>query len=114
MKTNAMGRLTGILVGMLTVLLLSSAPGARAQGSRKDDIVFGPSGHPVAGATITVCVATATGTPCAPLATIYTDATLTVTAPNPFQGDGIGNYPFYAPGVPVAVATHTVIVAPAT
>src|ERR1700723_480589 len=70
---------------------------AAAQGSRRDDIVFGPAGHPVAGATVRVCQATATGTPCAPLATIYTDATLTVAAPNPFQADGIGNYHFYAP-----------------
>lgn len=69
----------------------------RAQGSRRDDIIFGPSGHPIAGATIRVCQPTATGTPCTPLATIYTDATLTVTTPNPFQADGIGNYHFYAP-----------------
>jgi hypothetical protein len=68
-----------------------------AQGSRKDDIVFGPSGHPVAGATVTVCQPTATGTPCSPLAAIFTDATLTVPAANPFQTDGIGNYHFYAP-----------------
>jgi Pectate lyase superfamily protein len=72
-------------------------PQAHAQGSRKDDIVFGPSGHPVANATVQVCQAGATGTPCAPLATIYTDATLTVAAPNPFQTDGLGNYHFYAP-----------------
>ena len=84
-------------ITMLFVSLALLAPLARSQGSRKDDIVFGPSGHPVAGATITVCQATATGTPCSPLATIYTDATLTTTAPNPFQGDGIGNYHFYAP-----------------
>jgi hypothetical protein len=70
---------------------------AAAQGSRKDDIVFGPSGHPIAGATVRVCQPTATGIPCTPLATIYTDATLTVAAPNPFQADGIGNYHFYAP-----------------
>jgi hypothetical protein len=75
------------------------APSARAQGSRKDDIVFGPSGHPVSDATIRVCASTATGTPCTPLATIYTDATLTVPASNPFQSDGIGNYHFYAPDV---------------
>jgi hypothetical protein len=73
------------------------APALAAQGSRKDDIVFGPSGHPVAGATVTVCQATATGTPCSPLATIYTDATLTTPSANPFQTDGIGNYHFYAP-----------------
>jgi hypothetical protein len=73
------------------------APAANAQGSRKDDIVFGPEGHPVGNATVTVCQSTATGTPCSPLATIYTDATLNVPAPNPFQSDGIGNYHFYAP-----------------
>ncbi|MGH9738696.1 MAG: glycosyl hydrolase family 28-related protein [Candidatus Acidiferrales bacterium] len=73
------------------------APCAFAQGSRKDDIVFGPSGHPIANATVRVCQSGATGTPCTPLATIYTDATLTVDAPNPFQTDGIGNYHFYAP-----------------
>ncbi|HXQ24894.1 MAG TPA: glycosyl hydrolase family 28-related protein [Candidatus Acidoferrales bacterium] len=73
------------------------APLAHAQGSRHDDIVFGPGGHPVAGATVRVCTPSATGTPCSPLATIYTDATLTVPAMNPFQADGIGNYHFYAP-----------------
>jgi hypothetical protein len=81
----------------LALLFALSAPAARAQGSRKDDIVFGPTGHPIAGATIRVCAATATGTPCTPLATIYTDATLATTTANPFQGDGIGNYHFYAP-----------------
>ncbi|MGH9690059.1 MAG: beta strand repeat-containing protein [Candidatus Acidiferrales bacterium] len=77
--------------------LAAAAPGALAQGSRKDDIIFGPSGHPVAGATVRVCQPAATGTPCLPLATIYTDATLTVPSANPFQADGIGNYHFYAP-----------------
>jgi len=70
---------------------------ARGQGSRKDDIVLTASGHPVPGATILVCQTGATGTPCSPVATIYTDATLTVATPNPFLSDGIGNYHFYAP-----------------
>ncbi|MGH9560919.1 MAG: glycosyl hydrolase family 28-related protein, partial [Terracidiphilus sp.] len=82
---------------VVAIALACIAPAARAQGSRKDDIVFGPSGHPVANATIRVCQSGATGTPCTPLATIYTDATMTVSAPNPFQSDGIGNYHFYAP-----------------
>jgi len=77
--------------------VVAIAPSALAQGSRHDDIVFGPSGHPIANATVQVCQAGAIGTPCSPLATIYTDATLTVAAPNPFQTDGIGNYHFYAP-----------------
>ena len=81
----------------LVALVAPLAPVAHAQGSRRDDIVFGPGGHPVSGATVTVCQASATGTPCAPLATLYTDATLTVPAANPLQTDGIGNYHFYAP-----------------
>ena len=40
------------------------AASAVAQGSRKDDVVFGPTGHPVANATVMVCMPTATGTPC--------------------------------------------------
>jgi hypothetical protein len=80
-----------------TLAFACLAAAAGAQGSRKDDIVFGPSGHPIAGATVRICQPTATGIPCMPLATIYTDATLTVSAPNPFQADGIGNYHFYAP-----------------
>ena len=101
-KTSATGKgkaffsTTAALLLAAITLATMAAPAARAQGSRKDDIVFGPAGHPVSGPTITVCAPTATGTPCSPLAAIYTDATLTVPAPNPFQGDGIGNYHFYA------------------
>jgi len=78
------------------LLAAAAAPALHAQGSRKDDIVFGPDGHPVSGATVRVCQPTATGTPCTPLAAIYTDATLSVASANPFQTDGIGNYHFYA------------------
>ena len=94
--TSAAVRFFTIIALALTMGGLAS-PAANAQGSRRDDVVFGPAGHPIAGATIRVCQATATGTPCAPLATLYTDATLTTTSPNPFQADGIGNYHFYAP-----------------
>jgi Pectate lyase superfamily protein len=110
------------LLGSLA-LLGAAAPSVHAQGSRKDDIDFGPAGHPVAGATIRVCQSTATGTPCSPLATIYTDATLATAAANPFQGDGIGNYHFYAPagrymvqitgpGISGAITNPDVILAP--
>ncbi len=85
------------IVALTLVIAAIAAPSARAQGSRRDDVVFGPSGHPIAGATVRVCQAAATGTPCSPLAALYTDATLTTTSPNPFQADGIGNYHFYAP-----------------
>lgn len=97
MKTNATARFIGFVIAMLMLWPFLGAPSVEAQGSRKDDVVFGPTGHPISGATVTVCLPIATGTPCTPLATIYTDATLTVTSPNPFQTDGIGNYHFYAP-----------------
>jgi hypothetical protein len=96
-KQNGAVKKTVLAVALTFAAFVCLAGPAAAQGSRKDDIVFGPSGHPIAGATVTVCQPTATGTPCAPLATIYTDATMTVVAPNPFQADGIGNYHFYAP-----------------
>jgi len=69
---------------------------AWAQGSRHDDIVVGAAGHALAAATVTVCVATATGIPCSRLAQLYMDDTLSVAAPNPLQTDGLGNYHFYA------------------
>jgi hypothetical protein len=96
---NRIGAMRKIIVAatLAFAALACLATPAGAQGSRKDDIVFGPSGHPIAGATVRICQPTATGIPCLPLATIYTDATLTVSAPNPFQADGIGNYHFYAP-----------------
>ena len=81
---------------VIIIFLATSAPLAFAQGSRKDDIAFGGNGRPLAGATVTVCTSGATGTPCSPLAALYTDATLTVPAPNPLQADGLGNYHFYA------------------
>jgi hypothetical protein len=96
-KQNSAVKKTILAVALTCAVFVCLAGPAAAQGSRKDDIVFGPSGHPIAGATITVCQPTATGIPCTPLATIYTDATLTAAAPNPFQTDGIGNYHFYAP-----------------
>jgi hypothetical protein len=81
---------------ILICVLLANVSSARAQGSRKDDIAFGASGRPIAGATITVCLNSATSTPCSPLATLYTDATLSTPSPNPFQADGLGDYHFYA------------------
>jgi hypothetical protein len=91
------GKILGRIRLVAAVLVpLCVASSGWAQGSRKDDVVFGPQGRPAAGATITVCAASATGTPCSPLASLYTDATLTVSSPNPFTTDGLGNYHFYA------------------
>jgi hypothetical protein len=74
----------------------AAAPGARAQGSRKDDIVFNAQGRPMAGASVRVCTSAATGQPCTPLALIYSDPALTQALANPTTTDGLGNYTFYA------------------
>src|SRR5579863_7961627 len=85
---------------ILAALFCAAGPWAantRAQGSRKDDVVFNSRGQPLAGATIRVCTAGATATPpCTPLALIYSDVALTQALANPTTSDGMGNYNFYA------------------
>jgi hypothetical protein len=80
------------------IFAFGGASSARAQGTRKDDVVFGPQGKPVSGATIAVCTqpAVTTTTPCSPLASIFSDAALTQPITQPFKTDGLGNYHFYA------------------
>src|SRR2546422_6543507 len=84
----------------ILALALHVVPGAvapaRAQGSRKDDIVFNSRGVPLAGASVRVCLMPASGQPCTPLALIYSDAALTQALANPTTTDGLGNYFFYA------------------
>ncbi len=81
---------------ILVLLVLCTATPARAQGSRKDDLVLNARGLPMAGATIRVCTAAATGQPCTPLANIFSDPALTQALANPTATDGLGNYSFYA------------------
>jgi hypothetical protein len=86
-----------ILRRFILLALLLALPGiACAQGSRKDDIVLNRYGQPVAGASVTVCASGATGTPCTPLAGIFSDVGLTQPLANPLTSDGQGNYHFYA------------------
>ena len=84
----------------LLALVLHVLPGAvgpaRAQGTRKDDIVFNSRGIPLAGATVRICAMPATGQPGTPLALIYSDPGLTQALANPATTDGLGNYFFYA------------------
>jgi hypothetical protein len=104
-KQNSAVKKTILAVALTFTVFVCLAGLAAAQGSRKDDLVFGPSGHPIAGATITVCQPTATGIPCTPLATIYTDATLTVAAPNPTAAAATGGS--LAAGTYYATVTST-------
>ncbi len=73
-------------------LLVSVA--ALGQGSIYYNQVRNSSGTLVSGATVRICQAGATGTPCMPLATIYTNQTLTTTASNPLTSDSSGNFTF--------------------
>src|SRR5580658_597673 len=77
-------------------IVLGGPDSVRAQGSRKDDVVFNAQGRPMAGATVRVCTSAATGQPCSPLALIYSDPALTQALANPTSTDGLGNYTFYA------------------
>jgi len=81
---------------ILLAVLLAVPFVAHAQGSRKDDIVLNRFGQPVAGASVAVCTSGATGTPCSPLASIFSDVALTQALANPITADGQGNYHFYA------------------
>ena len=88
------------------VAVVCSASALWGQGSCRDDVAMTQgvvSGStvlmPAPSATIRVCTAGATGTPCLPLETIYTDDTLTTTTTNPFSADGNGNFRVcHAPG----------------
>ncbi len=85
-------------VGCLLTSLLAGASPLHAQGTRKDDIVLGPRGTPVAGATVAVCTqpANTSTKPCTPLANLYSNSALTLPIANPITADGLGNYHFYA------------------
>src|SRR6202051_5086926 len=94
-----MTRLTRHLLGVAVFtgfVVAACGVNARAQGSRKDDIVFNAQGRPMAGSGVRVCTASATGQPCTPLAAIYSDSGLTQALANPTSTDGLGNYNFYA------------------
>ena len=66
-------------------------------GQRYDNIALSTQGKPIPGASVAVCSqpATTSGTPCSPLATLYTDKTFTTTTTNPVTADINGNYHFY-------------------
>ncbi len=83
---------------IFAAFLLASVP-AFGQASAYHDIVLSGSGQPLAGATITVCLSTGTGTPCGPTVTLYGDAAETPSKEilNPTATDGLGNVSFWVP-----------------
>lgn len=67
---------------------------------RKDDVAFGADAtgflRVLPGATVRVCPNHVVPVPCPSPSTVYTDATRSTTASNPFNADLYGNYHFYA------------------
>jgi len=84
------------IVACAAVAIFLCVGTACAQGSRKDDIVLNGQGRPMAGAAVRVCTSAATGQPCSPLASLFSDSGLTQALANPIATDGLGNYSFYA------------------
>src|SRR6202453_2795458 len=80
-------------------VFLMIAGSVQAQGTLTQSDVRSTPGPVVPGATVTICTSTASLTvlPCFPLATIYTNAAMTVQSVNPLTADGNGNYSYYAP-----------------
>lgn len=78
---------------IVAALLLASSLGF-GQGVRYQNVVLFHAGfsHP----NIRVCTEPATGSPCTPLASIFSDAAMTQPLSNPFTGDANGNFAFYA------------------
>lgn len=79
---------------LLAAALFLSSCFAFGQGVRYENIVLGPVGIP--NPTVRVCTEPATGTPCSPIASIFSDSGLTNPLANPFTGDANGNFAFYA------------------
>ena len=71
--------------------------------------VVDSQGRPRAGASVTICTSAGAGIPCSPLASIFTDAGLTIAAANPQTTDGLGNLPtiYAAPGTYKYTVTGT-------
>lgn len=81
---------------LLSLFFCLCASAAYAQGVRYDQVVLTDTGRPANSATVRVCSAGSTGTPCTPTASIFTNQALSVPASNPFTTDSRGNYGFYA------------------
>jgi hypothetical protein len=87
---------------LLLALLCLLPTMALSQGAKYSDYTIDSNGHAVGGIQIRVCATSSPSTPpptspCAPLATLYTDQTLINAASNPLVSDAVGNFGFYAP-----------------
>ncbi len=79
----------------LSCLVLFALP-AFGQGGILNDSVLRADGRPAIGATVRVCTEAASGTPCSPTASIWSDKALTVSKTNPIAVDSAAAYTYYA------------------
>ena len=90
-----------------------------AQGGILNDSVLRADGKPAVGATVRVCTEAASGTPCSPTASIFSDKALTIGIGPTLAVDAAGAYTYYAsPGfykeqlcLGATCATRTVLMA---
>lgn len=105
-------------LSVFLALCLVRVNSASAQGGFAQGIAwrYTPAGaFPAGGATITVCTSSATGTPCTPTVSVYSDPALTLPVTNPLPQctlspqigcmDNLGNFSFYAT---VGVYSYTI------
>jgi hypothetical protein len=78
-------------ISLAAILFLTSAM-AFGQGACYPGQILLDTGRPANGATVRVCTAGSTGTPCTPLASLFTDPTDSVGASNPLTTDARGNF----------------------
>ena len=88
----------------LVAFVVALAAMSFGQGTCKTDVALAAKSTngqtaltPAPRATIRACRPGANGTPCIPLATIYTDATLATIAANPFTADANGKFSICTP-----------------
>jgi hypothetical protein len=88
-------RMRAVQTFAVVLVLVGSAMAQRYDGEAKKNL--GTYIAAIPAASVKVCSAGATGTPCTPGATLYTDATLGVsTGSSTLTADANGNYHFYA------------------
>ena len=79
----------------LSCLVLLAIP-AYGQGGIRNDNVLRADGRPAIGATVRVCTEAASGTPCSPTASIFSDKALTIGIGPTLAVDAGGAFTYYA------------------
>lgn len=82
------------LLGLLTTLLVLPTMMAHAQGWAIQGQAVDGTGRPLNLAKVRVCLYAASGLPCSPTVTIWSDIPQAHSIPNPYTTDGTGNYSF--------------------